>query len=189
MCEIFLKTPASKACRCRSTSTSTNKSVDFIIKNKIKFSRGCLSFVPSSNTKEVCPYKGSLSGKLFGLTTSPAPAPVSRYWRLPEVPEMLSLSPLPCAASRGQTGTVCYSEALYSPTILPSAKKRKARCRSLQISEDSRSLQRLFPSRQHFQQSPEKVEREGGKYLQFERKKVILSFVDSENLILSINKK
>ena len=104
--------------------TATNKSVDFIIKNKIKFSRGCLSFVLSSNTKEVCPYKVSLSGKLFGLTTSPAPAPVpvSRYWRLPEVPEMLSLSPTQAAqppeVRQGQSATLRLSTPLPSSPVL-----------------------------------------------------------------------
>ena len=42
--------------------------------------------------------------------------------------EFEPLPPPGCAASRGQTGTVCYSEALYCPTILHSAKKRAAQC-------------------------------------------------------------
>ena len=58
------------------------------------------------------------------LTTSPAPAPVpvSRYWRSPEVPENLSLSP-PQAAQlpevrQGQSATPRLSTALPSSPVL-----------------------------------------------------------------------
>ena len=86
------------------------------------------------------------------LTTSPAPAPVpvSRYWRSPEVPENLSLSPHPG----------CYSEALYWPTSASLLSHLHPHLYLQQ--EDSWSLQRSFPSRKHFQQQSERVEREGG---------------------------
>ena len=140
------------------------------------------------------------------LTTSPAPAPVpvSRYWRSPEVPEMLSLSPSQAAQPPEESATPRLSTVLPSSPVL----RREQRDVSIIVSLSPTEAIPSSPSSPDIRGQSESPEiapveapltlpavtrksrkRRREKSPSKERKKVVLSFVDSENLILSINKK